>query len=204
MAMRIRTVKRGIWFLLLGMAFGGWQMGFVFAAFAQSTNPAPAQKITKPTPKSQKPKNLRSQKRSGKTIDSKKNSARKKLRNTTVLTPYPTQSPPEKLRLLATKAVNENSIPIDFVRRIVAQARRSGVPEDRLKEIVVEDENGVLVNAIAFLRQYDLRRQDVMRRRLERRNRRRFTVHEMLDELNYTQPKDLAHLRNTLPLDARE
>ena len=114
------------------------------------------------------------------------------------------EASPEEIQTRVTKGLDENRIPIHFVRRIVEKARRSGMPEKKLKEVVVEGEDGTLVNAIAFLKEYDLRRQETLRRRQEQRNRKRFTVHEMLDELNHTQPADLARLRKTLPLDKRE
>lgn len=84
------------------------------------------------------------------------------------------------------------------LRRILQVARESGMTEEQVRQITIEDPDGNVINAWAYLRALEARREAEAKRRRELLNRDYLTVQDMLDELNADQREEVDRLRDEL------
>jgi hypothetical protein len=87
---------------------------------------------------------------------------------------------------------------IATLRRLIELARDSGFTEQQLREITVEDEHGNVVNAQAFLEDYEKRKKEQDAREAAERNKVYLSPKDLIKELDKKQPEDLDKLRDKM------
>jgi DNA-binding transcriptional MerR regulator len=92
----------------------------------------------------------------------------------------------------------EGDYDIQELRRLIDVARESGFTEAQIREIVIEDENGNVVNAWEFLQAYERRRREREALLAAQRARVYLAPQDILKELDETKHQDLDALRERM------
>lgn len=87
---------------------------------------------------------------------------------------------------------------INELRRLIEIARESGFSEKQIEDITVEDEEGNVIKAWAFIQDYDRRKKEEAERLAAQRAKVYLTPQEIIDELDEKQPKDIDDLREKM------
>jgi len=87
---------------------------------------------------------------------------------------------------------------INELKRLIDIARESGFTDQQIKDITVEDEDGNVINAWAFIQEYERKQQAEADRLAAERARIYLTPHDIIDELDQKQTKDIDALREKL------
>lgn len=111
--------------------------------------------------------------------------------------PAPKDQPKDADGLPAVPTI-QGHIDVDELRRLLEVAKESGLTEEQLHDITVEDENGHVVNAWDYLAAYDRRKKAEEERLAAERAKVYLTPNDILKELDKKQPKDLEELRDKL------
>lgn len=87
---------------------------------------------------------------------------------------------------------------IKQLRRLIQLAKESGFSKDQLRQITVEDENGHVVNALAFLDAYERAKKEKAARLAAEKAKVYLTPKDLIHELDEKQAKDLDKLRDKM------
>jgi hypothetical protein len=87
---------------------------------------------------------------------------------------------------------------IDELKRLLEIAEESGFTEEHLRNVTVEDEQGNVINAWTFIRDYEKKKKEEEARLAAERAKKYLTPHDIMAELDGKQPHDIEDLRDNL------
>lgn len=87
---------------------------------------------------------------------------------------------------------------IDELKRLLEIAEESGFTEEQLRNVTVEDEQGNVINAWTFIRDYEKKKKEEEARLAAERAKKYLTPHDIMAELDGKQPHDIEDLRDNL------